>query len=350
MSFAAREPFRAVSLQPIHSGVRFLVTTASLALVAACSPASVAEAEAQKDVAWLDAHPSRPGMEALGRLADHDTHAVTALAKRRGDADVYHAAWQAHTRGSPWGDDVLHVALSSPAELPLAVSELPARDPRLEGFVADLAKGIESAPPEHAVSAVALLASIGPEAQPALVRLLDRPALRDATCKGLATPDVASESRFALTLSGKESRSSAVCRATLFQHAVADDKVLDWVAASAETDVIAAASRDLECTDNAHLWEKILASSRDSLVELEPSLTVSAAHCASALDPVIARALPAVRRIRVSVLRALVQGGEHVEQMDATCKQLPRLSHGRSVADDVRALATSVYVARCKTS
>ncbi|MBX3206208.1 MAG: hypothetical protein KF764_14145 [Labilithrix sp.] len=320
-----------------------------IALVA-CAPASVAEAEAQKDVSWLDKNESRAAMEALGRLADHEPKAVAALAKRRGNQDVYHAAWQAHTRGVAWGDDVLRAALSSPAELPLAVAELPPRDPRLEGFAGDLEMGITSARTEHGAAAVSLLASLGPSSQPHLLRLLERPATREATCAGLASPHVTPDSRLALTLAPPDARTSPTCQKTLFLHAAADTKVLDWLGNAGEPALVTAAVETLECPKLAHLWERVFASPREALTDLEPALIASMGRCSSALDPVIARALPSVRRARASILHALEAEAAHAEQLEATCKQLPRLSHGRAVSEEVRTLASSVYGVRCKTS
>lgn len=329
-------------------------TVAALALVgvalSACTPASVAEAEAQKNVAWLDAHESRAGMEALGRLADHEPKAVEVLAKRRGNQDVYHAAWLAHTRGSPWGDDVLRAALSSPTELPIAVAELPPRDPRLEGFAGDLEKGIALAPAEHAAAAVALLGSLGAPAQANLKRLLELPAAREAVCEGLASPHVAPESRLVLTEADPAVRTIPVCQKTLFQHAATDVKVLDWFGAHGEPAVVAAGAEALACPKLAILWDRIFASPREVLTPLEPSLVTSMGRCGSALDPVIARALPSSRRTRVTILHALDVEDAHAEQLEATCKQLPRLSHGRAVSEEVRKLAGSVYASRCKTS
>lgn len=329
--------------------MRSVVPLLCVALVA-CSPASVAEAEAQKDVAWLDKHESRASMEALGRLADHEPKAASALAKRRGNQDVYHAAWLAHTRGVSWGDDVLRVALSSPTELPLAVAELPPRDPRLEGFTEDLAKGIRSTSAEHGAGAVTLLASLGPSAQPHLLRLLDSPATREVTCAGLASPHVTPESRRALTLAPPDARMSPTCQRTLFQHAASDTKVLDWLGDAGEPALVAAAVETLECPKLAHLWERVFGSSRETMTALEPALTASVARCSAVLDPVIARVLPSTRRARTTILHALEVEDAHAEQLEATCKQLPRLSHGRAVSEEVRALAGSVYGARCKSS
>ncbi len=329
--------------------MRRVIPFLCVALVA-CSPASVTEAEAQKDIAWLDKHESRASMEALGRLADHEPKAVEALAKRRGNKDVYHAAWLAHTRSVSWGDDILRAALSSPTELPLAVAELPPRDPRLEGFSEDLAKGIASVSAENGAPAVALLASLGPSAQPHLLRLLDDAATREATCAGLASPHVTPESRQALTLASTDARTSAACRRTLFQHAASDIKVLEWLGDAGEPALLASAAETLECPKLAHLWERVFGSPRETLTALEPALTASTARCAGALDPVIARVLPSTRRARTTILHALQVEDAHAERLEATCKQLPRLSHGRAVAEEVRTLAGSVYGARCKSS
>lgn len=316
----------------------------------ACSPASVAEAEAQHDVAWLEAHESRAALEALGRLADHDAKAAAALAKRRGSQDTYHAAWLAHTRGAPWGDDVLRAALASPTELPLAVAELPLQDPRLEGFAADLEKGISVAPPDHAVTAATLLASLGPKGAPSLARLVAVPSAREAVCEALGSKQATGDARRLLTEAPADAREHPACREAIVGHLATDAKLVAWFADKAEPGLVEVAAAELACPDVASVWERVLASSRDDLVPLEHALTVSMGRCAKALDPVIARALPSNRRMRVTILHALDVEDAHAEQLEATCKQLPRLSHGRAVSDDVRKLAADVYGVRCKTS
>lgn len=355
-AFVARafRPFRprdrVARTSAVIQRARALATvTAFAAALAACSPASVAEAEAQHDVAWLDAHESRAALEALGRLADHDAKAVAALAKRRGSQDAYHAAWLAHTRGAPWGDEVLRAALASPAELPLAVAELPARDPRLEGFAGDLEKGIAGAPADHAFAAAELLASLGPKAIPHLRRLLDVAAARDAVCRGLASDDAAAEAKLVLVQATPEARATPLCQKTLLQHVASDVKVLDWFAGSAEAPLVEVAAAELACPTLAIVWERVFASAREDLVPLEHALTVSMGRCATALDPVVARALPSSRRMRMTILHALDVDDAHAEQLEATCKQLPRLAHGRSVSEDVRKLAGDVSGVRCKT-
>lgn len=286
-------------------------------------------------------------MEALGRIADHDPRAAQALAKRRGNADAYHAAWMAHTRGASWGEEMLHAALSSPEELPVAVSELPAKDPRLEDFAEDLEKGIASTSAEHAATAVAVLASLGASAKPQLVRLLDLASTREVTCAGLASPDVSSESRLALTLSGAESRLAPTCQKALFAHAEKDAKVLEWVGANAEPEVFDAAAANMPCQKLAELWDKSFSSSRESFAALEPALTASVARCPQALDVVLARALPSHKHVRISALRALEADAAHAERLDHTCKQLPRLSHGRAIDAEVRALAERLQHKGC---
>jgi hypothetical protein len=288
-------------------------------------------------------------MEALGRLADHDRAAVIALARRKGSVDVYHAAWLAHTRGAAWGDDVLRAALSSPEELPFAIAELPPRDPRLQGFVDDLAKGIPSAGPEHGATAVGVLASLGPTSQPRLLGLVLRPETRATTCAGLASPHATPEAHLVITTTTPEARAEPACRRTLFQHAATDARVLDWLGTSGETPLVTEAATVLECPKLATAWERVFASTRETLADLEPALATSMARCASTMDPVIARALPSTRRARTAILHALAVEDAHAEQLEATCKQLPRLGHGRAVPEEVRALASSVHQARCKS-
>lgn len=342
---------RAFPYLPIAVAGVILATGAALA--AACSPASVTEAEARHDVGWLVAHPNREAMEALGRLADHDANAATAISGRRerdgkGSADVQHAAWLAHARGAAWGTSVLHAALSSAEDFPVAVDELPPRDSRLQAFADDLAKGTPRADARHGAAAVSLLASLGPASQPRLRALLDRPESREAVCTGLASPHATSDARMTLTSASAEARAVPACQQTLFQHAATDPRVLAWLGTSAETPLLAAASEALACPTLASVWDRVFASNRETLTDLEGPLAASMARCASAMDPVTARALPSTRGARAAILHALGTDDVHAEQLEATCKQLPRLGHGRAVPEDVRSLASNVHQSRCK--
>lgn len=313
----------------------------------ACAPASVAEAEAQRDVSWLDANGSRDAMEALGRLADHEPRAASALAKRKGNADAYHAAWLAHTRGARWGDDMLHAALASPDELAIAVSELPSKDPRLGDFAEDLEKGIGSAAAEPAAAAVAVLASLGPTAKPQLIRLLDLETTRAVTCTGLASADIAADSRLALTEAAAAARSVPVCQKALFGHAEKDNVVLEWLGTRGEPAVLRAAVDALPCAKVAQLWDRSFASSRTDFAPLEPALTASAARCPQPVDAVFARALPTHKHVRISVLRAMEAESAQAERLEGACRQLPRLAHGRAIDAEVRALAERVQKSSC---
>lgn len=316
--------------------------------LAACAPASVAEAEARKDVAWLEAHPSRESYEALGRLADHDSHAAAVLSRRTGVRDVYHAAWQGHLRGAAWGDNVLRTALSSPTEEPLAVAELPPGNPHLDPFALDLERSVSLAKGEDAVAAAALLASMGQDAHPELLRLVDNPATRDAACQGLRAETTSEESRLVLTTAGSDARLTPSCKKTLLAHAVVDAKVVAWLGASGESELVASASATLECPRVAQMWESAFSSPRTELTALEPALTASTMRCPDTLDPLLSRTLPATPRMRAMILHSLDTETTRADQLGATCKQLPRLSHGAAVTQDVRSLAGTVYGTRCK--
>lgn len=319
-----------------------------LMLLVACAPASVAEAEARKDVSWLASHQSRESYEALGRLADHDPHAAAVLSQKTGVRDVYHSAWLGHLRSAAWGDNVLRTALSSPAEMPLAVAELPPGNPHLDPFALDLERSVALGRGESAIAAATLLASMGQDAHPELLRLVDNPATRDAACEGLRAPTTSEESRLVLTTVASDARVSPACKRTLLAHAVVDAKVIAWLGASGESELVASAARDFECTKVAQVWESVFSSPRTELSSLEPALTASTTRCAETLDPLLSRTLPATPRMRAMILRALDTEETHAEQLGATCKQLPRLSHGAAVTQDVRSLAGTVYGTRCK--
>lgn len=326
----------------------FIAALTLTLLLAACSPASVAEAEARHDVSWLSAHESRESYEALGRLADHDSRAASILSQRTGKRDVYHAAWQGHLRGAAWGDNVLRTGLSATSEIPLAVAELPPGNPHLDPFALDLERSVGLARGDDAVAAAALLASIGSDAHAQLLRLVDNPATRDAACQGLRAETTSEDSRLVLTTTKPEARVSPSCKRTVLAHAAIDSKVLAWVGASGETELIASASTGLECPQVSQLWESVFSSTRDGLTELQPALTASTTRCPETLDPLLSRTLPSTPRVRAMILRSLDVETTHAEQLGATCRQLPRLQHGAAVSQDVRSLAGSVYGTRCK--
>src|SRR5690348_6224841 len=92
-----------------------LSTPLLLFFTAACDPKTATEAEGRKDIAWLASNPTGESIAALGRLADSDPRAVTALEARAGqDVNVHIAAWGAVTRNAPWGTTLLKASLADP--------------------------------------------------------------------------------------------------------------------------------------------------------------------------------------------------------------------------------------------
>ena len=126
--------------------------------------------------------------------------------------------------------------------------------------------------------------------------------------------------------------------------------MLDWVARESEPELIGDASSRLECATLAALWERVFASSREDLAALETALGTSTSRCATVFDPLLSRTLSAMPRVRSCVLHALDSDGFPSDQLTATCKQLPRLSHGRSLPDGVRTQAASLLLKRCKAA
>ena len=319
--------------------LRLAFVGAASFLLLACAPASVAEAEARRDIAWLTAHESRESFEALGRLADHDARAASILAQRTGSRDVYHAAWQGHLRNATWGDNVLRTALSSPPE-----------NPHLDPFVLDIERSVAFAKGDDATAAAAILASIGPDAHNEILRLVDNPATREAACQGLRADTTSEDSRLVLTQAKSDARTHPACKKTILAHAVLESKVVVWLGTTGENELVASAANALECPKVALLWESVFSSTREGLTELQPALTASTMRCPETLDPLLSRTLPSTPRMRTMILRSLDSETTHAEQFGATCRQLPRLSHGRAISEDVRSLAGTVYGARCKPS
>src|SRR6516165_680550 len=114
--------------------------SALLLLLAGCKPSTVAEAEARGNIAWLEQNGSPEAVAALGRLADADPKAFTALqARAEFEVQPYKAAWAAVVRSAPWGAALLRAGLADPRRADAAASAMHKHDPHLAPFVPDLA-------------------------------------------------------------------------------------------------------------------------------------------------------------------------------------------------------------------
>lgn len=317
--------------RPAYGGtsrVAAFVVVAALAMAAACAPRSVAEAEQKKDVAWLSANGSPEAIAALGRLADTEPKAVTALESRAGrDVNTYIAAWAATTRNAPWGPQLLRGGLADPTRAELASSALPRRDPRLAPFVPDLEGAVVRLSAGHGGGVVAgLLASVGAPAHAAVERRLVDPKTRGAMCDGIGLPEASGDAKSLLLAVAPESRDHASCVSAVLEMAKTEDVVLAWIGSSAEPGLLTAAAKSgLACPRLATAWEKALV---DRPPETHAALTVplglSIRRCASVLDPVLADLFTRAPRSRACIVRAIDPFGAELADMKLTCAALRR--------------------------
>ncbi|HEY2514249.1 MAG TPA: hypothetical protein VGI39_25455, partial [Polyangiaceae bacterium] len=166
-------------------------------LAAGCKPSSVAEAEAKGDVNWLDNDGSPSALEALGRLADHDPAAASALERRAKFAvSAYIAAWEGVKRGAKWGGDILHAGLQDPARAELAASAIDGRDVAVVPFLPDVEASLTRLAAGGMVTTLAaVLASAGPAAHDAVNRRLADKATRGVMCGGLAVSTASEDAK-----------------------------------------------------------------------------------------------------------------------------------------------------------
>ncbi len=278
--------------------LRGWVPSLALALLSACSPRSVAEAERRGDVAWLDAEGSGEAVAALGRLADVDPRAAQVIDARAGtDVNAYIAAWTATRRGAGWGAATLRTGLGNPTRAEATASVMTRKDPHLIPFVPDLEGAlVRLAASKHNTAISAVLASVGPAADAAITRRLADSSTRGALCRGIGSPDANASARLVLMHAPVSSRDDESCVEAVLIAALHDDAALDWLASSAEPGLLSAAgSREaFPCARLAAAWSKaFVARAQQPLGGLTVPLHSSVARCARALDPVLAPALTA---------------------------------------------------------
>ena len=204
----------------------------ALLAVSSCKPKTVGDAEANHDIQWLADDGSPQAVAALGRLADKDPKAVSALEKRATiDVNAYIAAWEAVTRNAPWGTTFLKAALSDPTRADVAATALPRRDPRLIPFVPDLEGAVVRLSAGHRGSVVAgVLASIGPAAHAHVERRLMDPKTRGAMCDGVGLPEASGDAKSLVLAVPAEGRDHASCVDVVLTMAATENVVLDWLA------------------------------------------------------------------------------------------------------------------------
>ncbi len=326
------------------------------ALVAAsslvgCAPKNASEAEAKKDVTWLANSGSPEAVAALGRLADSEPKALSALEARAAvDVNVYIAAWQAVLRDQAWGDKVLRAGLTDPTRAEMAASSLPRRDPHVAPFVNELEGGVVRLAAGKRGSVVAgVLASIGPAAHDAVQRRLLDAKTRSAMCDGISLPEASADARATILKLPPETRDQLSCVDLVLNMAAKEEPSHDWLAKSGEPGLLGAAARGtMLCTRLATLWKKALverpAAEQGALVV---PLKLAIGRCAPELDPVLADVLATVPGARACVVSAIEPYGAELADMKTTCTTLKQRFMGAESAR-VRGRAADALANGCR--
>ena len=314
------------------TGEKASVLVLRLALVGAalggfaCKAKTLSDAEATHDINWLADDGSAQAVAALGRLADSDPKAVTALEKRSAiDASPYIAAWEAVTRNASWGTTFLRTALADPTRSDVAATALPRRDPRLIPFVPDLEGAVVRLSAGHRGSVVAgVLASIGPSAHAQVERRLIDPKTRGAMCDGIGLPEASGDAKSLVLSVPPEGRDHAACIDVVLRMATTEDVVLDWLGQSAEPGLISATAKStLPCPRLGVIWAKGLV---ERPVESHSALTVplqlSLRRCATTLDPIMADLLTKAPRARACIMQAIDPFSTELSDLKESCKAM----------------------------
>ena len=318
-----------------------------------CRPKTVAEAEVRGDVEWLQEKDTPDAAAALGRLADHDAAAVSALTVRSTyDPEAFRAAWGAVVRGAPWGTSTIHDALADPARADSAASMMGRRDPQLAAFAPDLEGALVrlSASPRN-TNVAAALASAGPAARQAVERRLDDGSTRGAMCAGIASGDADEGARQALMGVAEASRDSPACVNAVVVVAAADEAALAWLAEKGETGLLGAAGKSdaLPCASLHNAWVKAFAARP---VSAYPALTVPLGYavkrCPAQMDGILADALAHAPSSHAVVVEAIDPFATYGDALRATCAALPAVTTGHDSAV-VRERAADTLAHACVT-
>jgi hypothetical protein len=340
----------------VHSGVSVASLTSLALLVAlaapACGPSTIDEAERRGNAAWLDQNGTPDAVAALGRLADKDPKALSALEARSAfDVQAFRAAWDAVLRGAPWGTAMLHEGLGDPKRADLAASGVNRHDPRLASFTDDLEQALVrlSATPQN-FNVSSALASLGVPAHDAIVRRLADASTRAGMCRGIASADAGADARKALIEAPEAGRDSPSCVDAVVAIAADDNATLGWLAEKGEPGLLGAASREerLPCARLHVAWTKALVARP---AELYSALTVPLGYavkrCTPEMDGVLADAIVHLPATHAFVVEAIDPFTGYGSALRATCAALPSVVAGRDSAL-VREHATDALNHACK--
>lgn len=288
----------------------------------------MSEAETNKDVKWLAENPTAESVAALGRLADNDERARTALDARasKGDPNAFTAAWGAVTRNAAWGTAFLKSSLADPTRAEACATALPRKDLRLVPFLTDLENAVVrlSAGRRGASVISGVIASLGEPAHEMVKRRLVDPKTRGAMCDGIASPESSGDAKSVLLAVPTEARDDPSCVTAVIDMAATENVVVDWLAVSAEPGLLSIAAKSaMPCPRLAAIWKKALAErTPDSQAALVVPLQKSIARCTSAIDPVLGEQLQKSPRARATIVQALDNIGNDLAAMKETCAAL----------------------------
>jgi hypothetical protein len=329
-----------------------LATLAGLAGLPGCHPSTVAEAEAKGNVPWLEQNGSPEAIAALGRLADGDPKAVTALeARAEFEIQPFKAAWAGVIRGAPWAAAMLRAGLANPKRADVAASAMQKHEPHLGAFVGDLEAALVrlSASPDN-VNVASTLASVGPAARPSVQRLLADASTRKAMCRGIASGGADADARSALIEVPEAARDDVACVDAVVRVSADDEKVLSWLAERGEPGLLGAAGKSsaLPCPRLHFAWGKAFAARPpESYKALTVPLAYATKRCPADMDGVLADTLQRLPAAHEVVVRAIDPFETYGDGLRATCAALPAVAGGRDVAL-VKERASDTLMHACK--
>jgi hypothetical protein len=330
-----------------------LAGLAGLALAATqCKPKTVAEAEARGDVAWLQQNDSPPASAALGRLADKDPRAVTALTLRSAyDLEAFRAAWDAVIRHAPWGTALIHDGLLDPKRADRAASVMTATGGHLPEFLPDLEAALVrlSATPQN-VNVASALAAVGPSGHDAVERRLIDASTRPSMCVGVASPRASDDARNALLGAPYAARDALTCVEAVVQVAADDEAALEWLATKGETGLLGAAGKSaaMPCAVLHVAWVQAFAARPASdYAALTVPLGYAVMRCAPQMDGVLADVIAHMPAAHAVVVAAIDPFASYADGLRATCAALPTIAGGPDAAV-VRERASDALMHACK--
>jgi hypothetical protein len=317
-----------------------------------CRPKTVAEAETKGDVAWLEQNATPEAVAALGRLADTDPRALTALQARTPfEVQPFKAAWAGVIRGAPWGTALLRTGLADPKRADVTASAMQKHEAHLSMFVSDLDAALVrlSASPEN-VNVSSTLASIGPLARSTIEHRLVDPSTRGAMCRGIASGGADGDARKTLIDVPETARDDAWCVDAVVRVSADDERVLSWMAERGEPGILGAAGKSdaLPCAQLHVAWAKALATRPPtSYKALTVPLAYATKRCPAEMDGVLADTILRLPPAHEVVVRAIDPFETYGDGLRATCAALPSVVAGRDTAF-VRERASDALMHACK--